>query len=606
MGEVMAVKERISEFTQTYRKPLILYAVSFVLIYAALHVQFEAWGQLNFLVWSQLGLNIAVGVLAFMGAFLPFVFFKRFWPYIVLIGAIIYTAMVIYPMAGYTMAVVTGILAGVLGAAYAMYKLWPAIEGLMPTTFGSSRWAKKADLEAKDLLSSEGIKLGSWNDPKDDYATHKLAYSGPRHLLTVAPTRAGKGVSAIIPNLLTYPGSALVIDPKGENALITAKARKAMGQEVMIVDPWGITDKALDMPKARFNPMDWLVEGDPDLSENAMLLADALVMPNERGDPYWDNEARALIYGLLMHLATEQEEVGNRNLGRLREILTLPPRDRNNPRETNEDDFDEVLANMVSNVHNKQVQSAAHRIKQKADKERSGVFSTAQSHTHFLESPRIIDALSKTDFSFDAMKNGHLTIYLILPADRLNTFGRWLRLMIQQAITQTARNITTQPKYPVLFLLDEMPALGHLKMVEQAYGLMAGFGMQLWGITQDLSQLKRIYGDGWETFVSNSGVLQYFGSRDQMTAEYFSKLCGVTTVWNVSTAISTVFGGNNSNSETKAQGQRSLAFADELMTLRSDQQILLVENAYPIKGIKTPWFNDPALKAKGVNLHEEK
>ena len=142
-------------------------------------------------------------------------------------------------------------------------------------------------------------------------------------------------------------------------------------------------------------------------------------------------------------------------------------------------------------------------------------------------------------------------------------------------------------------------------MVEQAYGLMAGFGMQLWGITQDLSQLKRIYGDGWETFVSNSGVLQYFGSRVQMTAEYFSKLCGVTTVWNVSTAISTVFGGNNSNSETKAQGQRPLAFADELMTLRSDQQILLVENAYPIKGIKTPWFNDPALKAKGVNLHEE-
>ena len=108
-----------------------------------------------------------------------------------------------------------------------------------------------------------------------------------------------------------------------------------------------------------------------------------------------------------------------------------------------------------------------------------------------------------------------MTVYLILPADRLKTFDRWLRLLIQQAITVNARNILVKPEKPVLFLLDEMASLGRLSMVEQAYGLMAGFGMQLWGIVQDLSQLERIYGSGWQTFISNSGVIQYFGSREK-------------------------------------------------------------------------------------------
>ena len=120
-----------------------------------------------------------------------------------------------------------------------------------------------------------------------------------------------------------------------------------------------------------------------------------------------------------------------------------------------------------------------------------------------------------------------MTVYLVLPADRLETFGRWLRLLVQQAITVNARNIEAKPDKPILFLLDEMAALGRLTMVEQAFSLMAGFGMQLWGIVQDLSQLDRIYDKGWETFIGNSGVLQYFGSRDHKTAEYFSKLCGV-------------------------------------------------------------------------------
>src|SRR5690606_36740723 len=119
--------------------------------------------------------------------------------------------------------------------------------------------------------------------------------------------------------------------------------------------------------------------------------------------------------------------------------------------------------------------------------------------------------------SFTDLKAEKMSVYLVLPSDRLNSHGPWLRLLLQHALAMNARNIEQMPEKSTLFILDEMPALGKLSMVEQAFGLMAGYGMQLHGVVQDASQLKRIYGDGWETFVSNAGVVQYFGSRDRMT-----------------------------------------------------------------------------------------
>ncbi len=153
-----------------------------------------------------------------------------------------------------------------------------------------------------------------------------------------------------------------------------------------------------------------------------------------------------------------------------------------------------------------------------------------------------------------------------------------------------------------------MPALGRLSMVEEAYGLMRGFGIQLWGIVQDAGQLKRIYGDSWEGFVANSGAVQYFGSRDRMTAEYFSALCGVTTVWNLSSAISRAFSGSGNSStasQTTAAAQRKLAYPDELMRMHAGRQLVLIENHHPISGQKLRWFDDAELKLLGRNLHAE-
>lgn len=463
-----------------------------------------------------------------------------------------------------------------------------------PTTFGSAAWATIREMLAAGILTAEGFRLGFAVDAKGLH--HALSYTDNRHMLTIAPNRSGKGTCIIIPNLLTYAGSILVIDPKGENAMITATHREGMGQEVHVVDPWSITGLTV----SRFNPLDWLVAGDIDIGDNAMLLADAIVIAMGSNDKFWDEEGKALLVGVLLYVALAPEEEGQRHLGRVRDLLLLDG-----------EDLIKLFRQMVKSPH-AMVRSAGARCLQKEEKLLSNVLASVQAQTHFLDSPRLRDSLSVSDFRFEDLKEKRVTIYLVLPSDRLNSHGRFLRLLIQQALTVNARNIERKPEKSVLFILDEMPALGRLTMVEQAFGLMAGYGMQIHGVCQDASQLKRIYGDGWETFVANAGVIQYFGSRDRMTAEYFSKLCGVTTVWNFSTALARAVGVTHgkdtstskttTDTDTATGTQRQLAYADELMRMPQDRQLILMSNMNPIMAKKVPWFEDPALKGLGVNL----
>ena len=459
-----------------------------------------------------------------------------------------------------------------------------------PTTFGSSRWAAENDVRALGLVNDRGFWLGSFL-PETKYASPvTLRYGGDRHLLTCAPTRSGKGVSAIIPTLLTYQGSALVIDPKAENAIRTAEQRRKMGQVVHLLDPWGLTREHLtDIPVARFNPLDWITADSPDAVDNAMLLADAMVMKTTGAEePFWDEEAKSLLAGLILYVATDPKEAQARHLGRMRDILALP-----------NSELDVVLKHMGQSK-TPLIASTGARTLSKEEKIRSSVLTTAQSHTHWLENPAIRENLAGSDVDFGRLKSGRETVYLILPADRLSTYARWLRILVQQAITVNARNIAEKPDKAVLFMLDEMAALGPLTAVQTAFGLMAGYGMQLWGIVQDLGQLKRLYGDGWETFISNAGVFQYFGSRDVLTAEYVAKLCGKTTVKSFS--IANIIGGQGSTTQTSSEAQRDLAYADELMTLRDGAQIVFVETSYPIRGVRTPWYVEPTLKALGRRL----
>lgn len=348
---------------------------------------------------------------------------------------------------------------------------------------------------------------------------------------------------------------------------------------------------ASGQPSAAFNPLDRLPPDSPDLGEDAALLAEALVHdpPGQVAEAHWNEEAKALIAGLILYVASK-EHSELRSLGRVRELLTLPP-----------DRFDALLDRMQdSGAAGGLIARAANRHLGKSDREAAGVLSSAQRHTHFLDSTRMGQVLGRSDFQFEDLKAGVYTVFLVLPPERLNTHARWLRLMVAQAIDSLAR-ASERRTTPVLFLLDEFAALGRLEPVERAFGLMAGYGLQLWAILQDLHQLRSLYSERAGTFLSNAGLVQVFNVAEIDTATWASRSIGATTVAYQTTgsSVSKAPGpymipvATTSTSTTADLSRRELLMPDKVMRLDGSLEILLHQGEPPSIAWKVRYYAGP-------------
>lgn len=437
-------------------------------------------------------------------------------------------------------------------------------------THGSARFA--TDKETAALTRADtGLLIG-----RDAKTKKLLRYDGPAHLLTMAPTRTGKGVGTIIPNLLTADRSVICIDPKGENARIAGRAREKFGP-VHVLDPFGVTG----LPSATFNPLDQLDPAGLDVAEDTSTLADALVFdePGMAGEAHWNEEAKALIAGLILHIAASEPR-DRRNLATLRDALTLAP-----------EAFAALLKDMqASSEAAGLIARAANRHLGKSDREAAGVLSAAQRHTHFLDSPRMVAVLGRSDFRFADLKRRNASVFLVLPPDRLATYSRWLRLLVAQSLTDMARD-PTKPAVPILYLLDEFAALGHLAPVERAMGLMAGYGVQLWPILQDVHQLRATYGQRAGTFLSNAGVLQVFGVNDHDSAQLVSDLLGQETVvfQTMSRALDSEKSGLSYGEQHTA---RPLLTPDEVRNMPQNTELLFLAGQRPIVAGKLAYYAD--------------
>ena len=290
--------------------------------------------------------------------------------------------------------------------------------------------------------------------------------------------------------------------------------------------------------------------------------------------------------GLILHVASSpRPEL--RNLTEVRDLLTQPP-----------DSFQTLLKTMAASpAASGLVARAASRIMQKADRERSGVISTAQSHTHFLDSPRMKRVLGSSTFDFASLKRDPTTVYLVLPTDRIDSYARWLRLMIACGLLAVTRT-RGQPKERVLFLLDEFAHLRRMHPVQRDIGLAGGYGVRFWLVLQDLSQLRSTYGDTWQTFLANVELLQAFGTSDWDTAEYMSKMTGEATIHvateNRSTGVSR---GRNAHRQqgagwSTAEKGRRLLFPDEIRRLPRDQQLLFIKGMPPLLTERVNYLTD--------------
>src|SRR5271165_1813676 len=369
----------------------------------------------------------------------------------------------------------------------------------------------------------EGITLGRHYDDATGHAGNKIVYEGERHVLLFGPNGTGKGTRFLIPNLLSIEDrSIVVIDPKGELAAVTADYRRTVG-EVVMLNPFNV----LGLGSTGFNPLALLDPASPNFYDDAAALGEALIKVGDK-DPHWGESAQGLLVALLMW--EKMQKGADANLEHVRALLTEAD-EWERTFDAKGKAHDEIVrglrvtaADMVADG-GYEIASLAARFTEQSN-ELASVRSTADTQTRWILSPPMRDDLKKEGVDFRKLKEKPTTVYVILPADRMRTHSVWLRLVIVSAL----RALYRPGGLRTLLLIDEMPALGHLAPLEDAFGLVRGYKVQIAGICQDLAQLKALYNERWESFLANAGVVQGFTPNDLTTADWMSRRAGQTTL----------------------------------------------------------------------------
>ena len=285
-----------------------------------------------------------------------------------------------------------------------------------------------------------------------------------KHVLIMASTRSGKGVTLIVPHLLRYQGSAFVLDPKGENAKATGRQRAKLNHKVYCLDPFGISGK----PQARFNPLARFTPRNMEAESKALAAALFVLGEGEKRD-HWFSAGQQLLAAFILFVYLSPEiPTRKKDLPMVRRLLlgSLKP--------TLEamqemDDADGLLHDL------------AHSFLMTPEKEFGSIVSVAQRQTDILDNPAMIACLSASGHSeevdFAQWHRGTMTVYLCLSAPKFPVFNRWLRLVLTSALDEMTDTLNPPP-LPVCFMLDELATLGHVQPVENAIGLAAGYGVR--------------------------------------------------------------------------------------------------------------------------------
>ena len=406
----------------------------------------------------------------------------------------------------------------------------------------------------------EGIVLGRHYDEAAQSAGDAISYKGERHLLLFGPNGTGKGTRFLIPNLLTIKDrSIVVVDPKGELAAVTADYRRTVS-EVIMLNPFDV----LGLGSAGFNPLAALDPQSPYFYDDAAALGEALIRMESK-DPHWSESAQGLMVALVMWEKLQHSD--DANLENVRELLTEPERaetyigENGKPHERIVGGL-RYTATQMAIDGGYEIASLASRFAGRETNELASIRSTGDTQTRWLLSKPMRDDLKKPGVDFRKLKDKPTTIYVILPAERMRTHSTWLRLVVVSAL----RALYRPGGLRTLFMIDEMPALGHLGPLEDAFGLVRGYNVQIAGICQDLAQLKALYNERWESFLANAGVVQGFAPNDLTTADWMSRRAGQTTLVaaNTSETLSPAT-GQMSEGTSWTQISRALYLPHELM-----------------------------------------
>ena len=408
-------------------------------------------------------------------------------------------------------------------------------------------------------------------------------YRGDGHTMIIAPPGGGKGQGFVLPNCLHYPGSMLVVDPKGENAAMTARYRRdVLGQKVFVIDPFGVSKLPADFPHASFNPLDWLKTTDRDrLMPDCYLLAQALVAPEASQYEHFHTEAVYLMRALILYLFAHERE--NLNLIRLRALAFSEERRWKaifRLMADSEFDDDEDVRQSV--------REAGNRFLGLDPKVQDQHRSTVQKNLEWLAGSALKPTVQSSSFDVKAYKTTHQTVYLCIPGETRELYKPYVRCLVTLILLSMYRT-GGKGDLPVQMMCDEFySTIGHLQIVETAVGDMRGYGARFAFVFQDLSQLQHLYPDTWKLFETSCGAIVYIGAADD-TAEHLSKRLGETDY--AQTEGGVFLGGEVDRRPHMAR--RSLISPQEIRVLGPFKEIILLQHMPPLMCDRVTAYKDP-------------
>lgn len=463
---------------------------------------------------------------------------------------------------------------------------------------GSARWATFHEIEKMGVFAKSGVYIGGyWHKAKKKLLY--LVHDGAEHILAFAPTRSGKGVGLVIPTLLGWRHSTVVLDIKGENyALSAGWRRKYLHHICLRFDPSSLSNSV------KFNPIEEVRFGTDHEVGDAQNLALMISDPYGLGfKSHWDRQAYSLITGLILFdLYEASQEGATANLPRVALLLSDPKRSQ------------EELFVAMFNCPHEVVASVGRDMMDKPDEERGSVVSTANGHLVLYKDPIVSKNISRSEFKLSDLMNHEkpVDLYLVLNPKDKQRLMPIIRILMAQIVTVLCPELQFEGgrpkenyKHRLLLLLDEFPALGKIEVIGNALGFLAGYGIKAYLICQDLEQLLNAYGEK-ENITSNVHIQAVYAPNKPRTAKYISDACGVTTV--VKKSIS--FSGNRlglflkNTNQNLQEVRRELLTPDEVRRLPAPQKegskitkagdmLIFVAGQPPIYGRQILYFLDP-------------
>lgn len=473
---------------------------------------------------------------------------------------------------------------GPLFAIIAMlgFAVWRSRKARVATTHGSARWALPNEYAQARLLDGAGVVLGQLSDGR------LVTDDGPRHVACIAPTRSGKGVGQVIPTLLSWPGSVLVHDMKGENWQASAGYR-ARFSHVIYFNP---TDASIS---AHFNPL-MEVRADENQVRDVQNIADQIVDPHGKGkESHWDRTADQFFLGVILHVLHAEAD---KSLYGIWKFLSDPTRT-----------FTATLQRMKNAQHKdamayERIAAGAQAMLNKAEEERSGILSTALGFLGLYVDPIVARTTQDSDFRItDLMQGEHpMSLYIVVPDSdrlRLKPLTRLMITMITQRLVEVFN--PRQNKHRLLMLLDEFPRLGRMQFLSDAISHLAGYQIKVMLIMQSMGQLDESYGKG-NTIVESCHTRCFYTPQDPRTAQWIANSLGSKTEVHQQTTYTghrlAPWLGHVMVSDQESA--RPLLDAAEVGKLPASESILFVAGFPPLKAKRLKYYEHPLLSERAA------